>query len=132
MAITSQALIIDRSNCHLENCITTPTRGENTLDLCFTNNHSIINFYRTIFNKSFSDHNTLEFDLNFSYNTEKKKEKKKNPYETKVPEYDTENADDEEWLRFQKALDKVDVDKDLVAMKIHTQISINKTCESEN
>ena len=96
----------------LENCVTTPTRGDNTLDLCFTNNHSLINFYRTIVNKSFSDHNTLEFDLNFSYNTEKKKEKKKNPYETKVPEYDTENADDEDWLRFQKALDKVDVEKE--------------------
>ena len=89
----------------LENYVTTPTRGENILDLCFTNNHSMINFYRTIVNKSFSDHNTLEFDLNFSYNTEKKKEKKKNPYATRVPEYDTENADDEEWLRFQKALD---------------------------
>ena len=93
----------------LENCITTPTRGANTLDLCFTNNHNLINFYTTIVNTKFSDHNTLEMDLNFSYNLDKKAEKKTNPYQTKVPEYDTENADDDDWLNFAKMLDKVDI-----------------------
>ena len=51
-------------------------------------------------------------DLNFSYNQEKKKEKKTNPYMTKVPEYDTENADDDAWMKFAKMLDKVDVKKE--------------------
>ena len=60
----------------LVNCITTPIRGENILNLFFTNNHGLINFYRTIVNKKFSDHNTLEMDLNFSYNQEKKKRRK--------------------------------------------------------
>ena len=95
----------------LENCVTTPTRGENTLDLCFTNNHNLINFYETIVNKKFSDHNTLEMDLNLSYNLEKKKMRKINPYYTKVPEYDIENATEEDWMRFAKLLDKVDVEK---------------------
>ena len=96
----------------LVNYITTPTRGVNILDLCFTNNNSLINFYNTTINKSFSDHNTLEIDLNFSYNLDSKKKKKENPYFTKVPEYDTENADDEDWLRFAKLLDQVDVQKE--------------------
>ena len=96
----------------LENCVTTPTRGDNILDLCFTNNHNMINFYTTSVNKKFSDHNTLEMDLNFSYNSEKKKEKQSNPYHTKVPEYETTNATEEDWMRFAKLLDKVDVEKE--------------------
>ena len=27
---------------------------------------------------------------------------------TKVPEYDTENADDDDWMKFAKMLDKVE------------------------
>ena len=59
----------------LENCISTLTRGPNILDLCFTNNHSLINHYQISVNRIFSDHNTIDTDLNFSYNIEEKREK---------------------------------------------------------
>ena len=74
----------------MENIIMTPTREQNILDLCFTNSHTLINFYRTVINKKFSDHNTLEIDMNFTYNVNTKKDKVDNPYSTKVYEYDTE------------------------------------------
>ena len=96
----------------LENIVTTPTRGNNILDLCFTNNHTLINYYKTTVNSRFSDHNTIETDLNFSYNIEVKKEKKVNPYKTKVYEYETENADEEDWLRWQKLLDDVNIENE--------------------
>ena len=41
-----------------------------------------------------------------------KKMRKINPYYTKVSEYDIENATEEDWMRFAKLLDKVDVEKE--------------------
>ena len=67
----------------LENCISTPTRGPNILDLCFTNNHSLVNHYQNSVNSIFSDHNTIETDLYFSYDLEEKREQKENPYKIK-------------------------------------------------
>ena len=96
----------------LENCITSATRGGNILDLCFTNNHSLINNYTTTINHSFSDHNLLETDLRFSYNIDKKKKKRENPYKTKVYEYETEKGDEEDWMRFEKLLDIIDVERE--------------------
>ena len=107
----------------LENCVTTPTRGENILDLCLSNNHTLINFYCTTINNKFSDHNTLEFDLNFSYNLDEKKEKKQNPYKSKVYEYECEMADEEDWMRFAKLLDKTNVEKEFGGFEnVHTKV----------
>ena len=55
----------------LENCIKSATRGSNILDLCFTNNHTLINNHSMTINQKFSDHNLIETDLRFSYNIEK-------------------------------------------------------------
>ena len=107
----------------LENCVTTPTREENTLDLCLSNNHTLINFYKTTINHSFSDHNTLEFDLNFSYNLDVKREKKTNPYKSRIYEYETEMADEEDWMRFSKLLDKTNVEEEFGGLQnVHTKI----------
>ena len=78
----------------MENIILTLTRGANILDLFFTNNPNLINFYTTIVNNKLSDHNTLEINMNFSYSQEVKEEKVANPYYTKIFEYDTTNADE--------------------------------------
>ena len=92
----------------MDNCVETPTRGKNILELVFSNNHSIINYYKTIVNKSLSDHFILEVQLNFSYNKKSKEEKVRNPYNTKVFKYDTKNADDEDRARFDNFLQQKD------------------------
>ena len=53
---------VDRN--FLENYVKTATRGRNILDLVFTNNHLLINNYRTTINKKLSDHYLLTIDLN--------------------------------------------------------------------
>ena len=68
----------------LENCIKSATRGSNILDLCFTNNHTLINNHSMTINQKFSDHNLIETDLRFSYNIEKHQKKRENPYKIKV------------------------------------------------
>ena len=85
----------------LENYIETPTRGSNVLDLVFSNNHALINHYKTIVNNRLTDHNLLNVSLNFSYNQPIKTAQVKNPYSTKIYEYDTNNADNEDWARFE-------------------------------
>ena len=96
----------------LENCVKSATRGNNILDLCFTNNHTLINDYSMTINHNFSDHNLLETDLRFSFNIEKQKKKRENPYKTKVYEYETEKGDEEDWMRFEKLLDLIDIEKE--------------------
>ena len=95
---------------YLENCIKSATRGSNILDLCFTNNHTLINNHTMTINQSFSDHNLLETELRFSYNIAKHKKKRENPYKTKVYEYETEKGDEEDWMRFEKLLDLIDIE----------------------
>ena len=97
----------------LENYITTATRGKNTLDLAFTNNHLLIGGYETIVNKKLSDHYLLTISLNFSYNSKTKVPKIKNPYTTKVYEYNLAEAiesDGEDsrlyWKAYQETLKK--------------------------
>ena len=92
----------------LENYIESPTRGKNILDLVLTNNHSLISFYKTIVNKSFSDHVIIYIGLNFTFNKEVASVKEKNPYSTRIFEYDTKNATDKEYGRFNHVLDQVD------------------------
>ena len=96
----------------LENHIKTATRGKNILDLCFTNNHTLINDYKITVNRDFSDHNLIQTDLRFSFNVQKLKKKKENPYHTKLYEFDVENGDAEDWMRFEKLLDLIDVEKE--------------------
>ena len=96
----------------LENCVKSATRGNNILDLCFTNNHTLINNHSMTINHNFSDHNLLETDLRFSFNIERQKKNRENPYKTKVYEYDTEKGDEEDWMRFEKLLDLIDIEKE--------------------
>ena len=92
----------------LSNHIETPTRGKAILDLISSNNHMIIQFYKITINKKLSDHNTIEVSFNFSYNQETKIEKIKNPYSTRVFEFKTKEADEEQWNRFEHLLDQFD------------------------
>ena len=89
----------------LENYITTATRGKNTLDLAFTNNHLLIGGYETIVNKKLSDHYLITISLNFSYNSKTKVPKIKNPYTTKVYEYNLAEAIESDWRRFETVLE---------------------------
>ena len=94
----------------LNNHIETPTRGKAILDLISSNNYMIIQFYKITINKKLLDHNTVEVSFNFSYNQETKIEKVMNPYSTKVFEFNTKDADDEQWKRFEHLLHQFDED----------------------
>ena len=62
-------------------------------------------------NKKLSDHSTINVSLNFTLNAEKEEEKVTNPYSTKLYEYETNNATDKEWGRFEYVLNNIDKDK---------------------
>ena len=89
----------------MENYIHTATRGKNTLDLVFTNNHKLVNNYTTTVNNKLSDHHLLTVALNFSYNKEIKDAKVTNPYTTKVYEYKLAEATESDWKRFDRVLE---------------------------
>ena len=97
-------------NNFLENYIKTATRGKNTLDLAFTNNHFLIGGYETTVNKKLSDHFLLTVALNFTYNRETKVPKVKNPYTTKVYEYNLFDATESDWMRFDTVLAGISID----------------------
>ena len=101
----------------LEQTIDTPTRGKNILDLVFTNNPQLINYYNIIVNSKLSDHNTVETNLNFSYNQENKDEKAVNPYSSTLFEYDSKGADDELWERFSEHIGYLDPEQELSGKK---------------
>ena len=88
-----------QQNFLVQYCLT-PTRGQNILDLILTNNQTLINNYTTIVNQKFSDHFLLKVWLNFSFNQDVKMPQRKYPYTTSLHQYDLENADDEDWLRY--------------------------------
>ena len=91
----------------MENYINTATRGKNTLDLVFTNNHKLVNGYTTTVNNKLSDHHLLTVALNFSYNKEIKDAKVTNPYSTKVFEYKLAEATESDWKRFDRILEQI-------------------------
>lgn len=61
--LQEQLLLDFSSNLLLSQCITKPTRGCNTLDLLFTNNHELILHY-SITPTIYSDHDIVEVSLN--------------------------------------------------------------------
>ena len=116
----------------MENQINTATRGKNTLDLVFTNNHKLVNGYTTTVNNKLSDHHLLTIALNFSYNREIKNNKVSNPYTTKVYEYKLAEATECDWKRFDRILGQIssnfeqetselDVEKKLEKMYEHVE-----------
>ena len=90
----------------LEQVINTPTRGNNILDLVFTNSSNLTSGYSTIVNRKFSDHNILKVKLNYEYKNDRKVERK-NPYPNKIYEYDFLNATEEDWIRYNVLLTKL-------------------------
>ena len=62
-------------------------------------------------NKKLTDHNEIELKFNFNFNEKIKLEKIKNPYLTRVFEYDLDNATEEQLVRFEHLLDQYDEDK---------------------
>ena len=103
-----------QENSLVQYCLT-PTRGKNILDLILTNNQTLINNYTTIVNKQFSDHFVLKVWLNVSYNQETK-QPRKYPYTTNLYQYDFEQADDEDWLRYDAMLATVDFEEEVKGM----------------
>ena len=95
----------------MDNVVETATRCNNILDLISTNNPDLIICYKVTVNKKLSDHNTIEIRLNFTFNNVEKEEKVKNPYTTKIFEFDTENASEEQFKRFEHLMDQFDEDK---------------------
>ena len=98
--IVNTQKVLDFSNeFFLEKYIQKPTRNNNILDLCFTNDHFLIHNYQIIVNTHLSDHYTICLNLNYDKIVKKDIKKKKNHYETIIPEYDLKAGDEEDWVR---------------------------------
>ena len=83
----------------LDQVIKKPTRNQNILDLCFTNDHFLFHNYQTIINSNLSDHFTICINLNYENIKKSPNKKKTNHYETVIPEYSLKAGDDEDWMR---------------------------------
>ena len=114
----------------LENYIKTATRGKNTLDLVFTNNHLLIGGYETTVNKKLSDHFLLTVALNFTYNRETKVPKVKNPYTTKVYEYNLFDATESDWRRFETVLAGISIDFEEETKNENVEVKLAKVYEN--
>ena len=113
----------------LENYVNTATRGNNILDLVFTNNHLLVNSYITTVNKKMSDHYLLTIALNFTYNAETKKKKVTNPYSTKVYEYNLNEASENDWKRFNAILESVSKDFEVETRNENAEVKLAKVYE---
>ena len=113
----AELLLEFASTNFLEQIIDTPTRGKNILNLVFSKNPQLINFYKIIVNSKLSDHNTVETNMNFSYNQENKDEKVVNPYSSNIFEYDTKGADEENWEIFSEHVGHLDPEEELSGKK---------------
>ena len=82
----------------------------------------LINFYKIIVNKKLSDHNLIYLSLNFSFNEETKSEKVKNPYSTKVFEFETKKATLQEWGRVDHILRSIDEEQLLNGIEPEEQL----------
>ena len=103
----NQLILLDKDQLiSPEQYIKRATRNGNILDLVFTNNHELIRDYNIIVNKKLSDHYIIKIDLAYKMETSTKS-KKVNHCSTKIPEYDLLNASEEQWLRFNLILNKV-------------------------
>ena len=103
------------------------TRKENILDLIFTNNQDLIVKCNQIQHSKLSDHKTNVALLSYNLKPQELQEKV-NFATTAIPEYNTAGADDEDWLRASKLLDRVNWEeelKNLVEIDMANQI-LNK------
>ena len=99
----AQKLLEFSDEFFLEQYIRKPTRNQNILDLCFTNDHFLIHNYQIIVNSKLSDHFTICVNLNYDKIVQPESKKKKNS----IPEYDLKVGDDEDWSRLNLLLNKV-------------------------
>ena len=103
----AQALLNFAEEFFLQQYIKKPTRKQNILDLVFTNNHFLINDYHIIINSHLSDHYTVCINLNYEQINVDKAKLKANHYHSEIPEFNFRDADDEDWMRLNLELDKV-------------------------
>ena len=97
----------------MEQYIKESTRGSNILDLIFCSDPALILEYRQIINsRNFSDYNSLVVDLFFGLN-HLESDKRVNYALTTVPEYDTKCGDDEDWMRMNMLLQKINLEEEL-------------------
>ena len=103
----AQHLINFSKEFFLQQYIRKPTRRQNILDLVLSNNHYLINDYQMIVNSQISDHYTISIHLNYENVKVESSTSKKNQYHSKIPEFNFLDADEEDWLRVNLELDKV-------------------------
>ena len=83
------------------------TRKERILDLVFSNDMNLVLKISQISHSKLSDHNTSIATLSYNLKQHELQEKV-NFTSTVIPEYDTEGADEEDWLRANALLNDVD------------------------
>ena len=64
----------------------------------------------------------LKVWLNISYNQDTKPPQRKYPYTTLLYQYDVENADDEDWLRYDDMLGSVDFEEEIKGMNTNQRL----------
>ena len=103
----TQKLLEFSEEFFLDQVIRKPTRNQNILDLCFTNDHSLVHDYQMIINSNLSDHFTICIHLNYETIRKPTVKKRTNHYHTVIPEYDLKNGDEEDWMRLNLLLNDV-------------------------
>ena len=106
----------------IENYFLVPTRGKNILDLCLSNNPTLIGKVVSTISKNISDHNLMDIELNHQYNQPKETKTKEKPYTTNLHQYDIMNADEEDWLRWRSLVEEVNFDKDTEEMNVEEKM----------
>ena len=81
-----------------DNYCLTPTRGCNILDLIVSNDPGLIGQVYTLISNGISD--LLEVSINHPYTQQKKSGPREVPYSTIFHQYDLNNADHEDWMRY--------------------------------
>ena len=92
----AQALINICDKWNLIQSVTVPTRDNNILDLILVNSEVMIKDIEMIVNSKLSDHNLIVTRVNMT-DVNKEEAMKKNFCDTAIPEYNLDEASDEEW-----------------------------------
>ena len=110
--------------------ITSPTRGNNILDLVLTNNGNLLPTYKMIVNKQLSDHSTLVLQLAQCLEEEKQTLDKSSVYTTDILKHRIFQGDNKDWLRYTLLVDSIYWDSQTESQSIVQQVqTLSKTLE---
>jgi len=103
---------------YMEQMVRENTRQNNLLDLVFcSDSNLIINHNQIINNQSFSDHNSIVVTLSLGLK-HLEANQRINHSLTTIPEYDIKSGDEEDWLRMNMLLSKINWEEELKGLTV--------------